>query len=164
MKRLSRRVWRRCGIGLVAALAAVQLVPYGRDHTNPAVRMEPSWDSPDTRALARQACFDCHSNETEWPAYANIAPVSWLVQHDVMEGREALNFSEWQRPQKEAKDAAEEVLDGEMPPMAYRLIHAHSRLSAADRDRLAAGLTKTLGAASKQEARERAVPTTPSYR
>ena len=61
-------------------------VPYGRDHVNPPVGAEPSWDSPETRALARQACFDCHSNETEWPAYSTVAPVSWLIQHDVSEG------------------------------------------------------------------------------
>ena len=99
------------------------------------------------RTLARQACFDCHSNETEWPAYASIAPVSWLVQHDVDEGRTVLNFSEWTRPQKEAKEAAAEVREGEMPPTAYRLIHPHARLSAADLDQLAQGLARTLGAA-----------------
>ena len=76
---------------------------------------EPSWDSPETRALATQACFDCHSNETEWPAYSAVAPVSWLIQHDVSEGRAVLNFSEWQRPQEEAKEADEEVLEGEIP-------------------------------------------------
>jgi hypothetical protein len=90
----------RVGVVLIGALLLIQLVPYGRDHDNPPVQSEPPWDSPDTRALARQACFDCHSNETEWPAYANIAPVSWLVQRDVDEGRAVLNFSEWQRPQE----------------------------------------------------------------
>ncbi len=118
-------------------------------------RKWPSWNVPATRALAKRACFDCHSNETEWPAYASIAPVSWLVQHDVDAGRAVLNFSEWTRPQKEAKEAAAEVREGEMPPTAYTLIHAHARLSAADLDRLAQGLTQTLGAAVKQEAHER---------
>ena len=108
-----------------------------------------------TRALARQACFDCHSNETEWPAYASIAPASWLVQLDVNEGRAALNFSEWPRPQEEAKKVSETVLEGEMPPAAYRLIHAHARLSIRDRDRLAQGLAKTLGVSLEQEGRER---------
>jgi heme-binding protein len=107
------------------------------------------------RTLARQACFECHSNETEWPAYASIAPVSWLVQHDVDEGRTVLNFSEWTRPQKEAKEAAAEVREGEMPPTAYKLIHAHARLGAADLDQLAQGLAQTLGAAVEQETRAR---------
>jgi hypothetical protein len=129
---------------MLAGFAVIQLVPYGRDHTNPPVIAEPRWDSAETRALARQACFDCHSNETEWPAYANIAPASWLVQHDVDEGRAVLNFSEWTRPQEEAKEAAEEVHEGEMPPAVYTLVHAHARLNAADRERLAQGLARTL--------------------
>lgn len=152
MNVFNRTWWSRIGLGLLGALVAVQLVPYGRDHINPPLTGEPIWDSPQTRALAKQACFDCHSNETEWPAYASIAPVSWLVQHDVEEGRAALNFSEWTRPQKEAKEAAKEVREGEMPPAAYKLIHAHARLSAADLDRLAQGLTHTLRAAAEPEA------------
>jgi hypothetical protein len=155
MNVFNRKWWFRIGLGLLGALVAIQLIPYGRDHINPPVTGEPAWDSPQTRTLVKQACFDCHSNETEWPAYASIAPVSWLVQHDVDEGRAVLNFSEWTRPQKEAKEAAKEVREGEMPPTAYKLIHAHARLSAVDLDRLAHGLTQTLGVAVEQEAHER---------
>jgi len=141
-----RRWWTRGGVGVLATLLAIQLVPYGRNHTNPPTTGEPAWDSPATRALAKQACFDCHSNETEWPGYADVAPVSWLIQRDVNEGRAALNFSEWpQHPQKAAREAAEEVREGEMPPVAYALMHGHARLTEADRTRLAAGLATTLG-------------------
>ena len=63
----------------VGGFLLIQLVPFGRDHTNPPVVQEPNWDSPATRELAQRACFDCHSNETVWPWYSNIAPVSWLV-------------------------------------------------------------------------------------
>lgn len=153
MKLPTRRWWSWVGLGLLAFLLAIQLVPYGRDHVNPPTLSEPIWDSPATRALAKQACFDCHSNETEWPAYARIAPASWLVQHDVIEGRAVLNFSEWQRPQEKSSDAAEELLEGEMPPAMYRLMHAHARLSDLERDRLAGGLAKTLG--GLQQKRER---------
>jgi hypothetical protein len=149
-----RRAFRLGLLFLIGAFLLIQLIPYGHDHANPPVGAEPAWDSPATREVATAACFDCHSNETEWPAYASIAPVSWLVQHDVDEGRAVLNFSEWTRPQKEAKEAAKEVLEGEMPPTAYKLIHAHARLSAADLDRLAKGLTQTLGVAVGQEAHE----------
>ena len=142
---LNRKRVSRVLIGVLGTLLAVQLVPYGRDHTNPPVAGEPTWDAPETRALAQQACFDCHSNETQWPAYASVAPVSWLVQHDVNEGRATLNFSEWPRPQEQAKQASEEVVEGDMPPVAYTLLHAHARLNAADRDRLAKGLARTLG-------------------
>lgn len=155
MKVLNGRRLFRVGAGLLGVFLAIQLVPYGRDHRNPPLRGEPTWDSPTTRALAKQACFDCHSNETEWPAYASIAPVSWLVQHDVDEGRAVLNFSEWQRPQKEATKASEELLEGEMPPTAYLLMHSNARLGNADRDRLAQGLKKTLGGSTQQEADER---------
>jgi mono/diheme cytochrome c family protein len=155
MNVVNRKWWSRIALGLLATFVAIQLVPYGRNHTNPPIAGEPTWDVPATRALAKQACFDCHSNETQWPAYASIAPVSWLVQRDVDEGRAALNFSEWTRPQKEAEEAAKEVREGEMPPAAYKLIHAHARLSAADLDRLAQGLTQTLGMAVDQEAHRR---------
>jgi mono/diheme cytochrome c family protein len=144
MKLPNRRFWVRAGLVVVLAFVAIQFVPYGRDHVNPPVGAEPAWDSPETRALAKQACFDCHSNETEWPAYSKVAPVSWVVQRDVYEGRALLNLSEWQRPQEEAKEAAEEVLEGEMPPRMYQLMHAHARLSATERERLARGLERTL--------------------
>lgn len=153
MRLPSLRFWVRSALVLVVAFVAIQFVPYGRRHDNPPVSAEPVWDSPETRALARRACFDCHSNETEWPVYSNIAPASWLVQHDVAEGRAALNFSEWQRRQKEAQEAAEEVREGKMPLRIYQVMHAHARLSAADRERLSRGLEKTVGPPRREAAR-----------
>ena len=141
----------RIAIVLLAVFAAIQLIPYGRDHTNPPSVLEPGWDSPATRILAQKACFDCHSNETVWPAYANVAPVSWLVQRDVDEGRAMLNFSEWQRPQDEAGEAAKAVEEGEMPPAQYLLMHSAAKLSAADRDRLVQGLVRTVGPSSPED-------------
>ena len=149
----SRRFLVRSGLVLVLAFVVIQFVPYGRNHVNPPVGAEPTWDSPGTRVLAKQACFDCHSNETEWPAYSRVAPVSWLIQRDVSQGRTVLNFSEWQRPQEEAKEAAEGVLEGDMPLRIYRLMHAHARLRAADRERLARGLERTLGRRAEEVAR-----------
>jgi mono/diheme cytochrome c family protein len=150
MKMLDRKWGVRIGFGVVGVLLAIQAIPYGGAHTNPPITSEPSWDTPATRVLAKRACFDCHSNETEWPAYASFAPVSWLVQHDVDEGRAVLNFSEWTRPQKDAKEAPEEITQGEMPPAAYLLVHGHARLSEADRDRLAQGLAKTVSVGPQQ--------------
>jgi hypothetical protein len=155
MNVFNRKWWPRIALGLFATFLAIQFVPYGRDHINPPVLGEPTWDAPETRALAKQACFDCHSNETEWPAYASIAPISWLVQRDVNEGRAVLNFSEWPRPQEEAKEAPEEVVEGEMPPAVYSLVHPHARLNGVDRARLAQGLARSLGVEVKREARER---------
>ena len=150
MTHLNRRMWVASTVALIGTVLVIQLVPYGRDHANPSVTAEPRWDSPATRALAKQACFDCHSNETAWPSYSNVAPASWLVQRDVLEARAVLNFSEWHRAQKEAKDSSEEVRQGEMPPMSYRLMHPQARLSVADRERLASGLAKTIAASTAQ--------------
>ena len=145
---MPRNWFSRTVIALAAASIGGQAVPYGRDHSTPPRTMEPLWDSATTRELARRACFDCHSNETAWPRYANVAPVSWLVQYDVDEGRAKLNFSEWARPQEEAGEAAEVMAEGEMPPSTYLLMHRTARLSASERQQLMHGLTRTIGNAS----------------
>ena len=128
----------------LALLLLAQAVPYGRSHTNPPTSAEPRWDSPQTRELAARACFDCHSNLTKWPWYSNIAPVSWLIQRDVDGGRAALNFSEWNKPQDGAGDAAEAIASGSMPPWFYPIMHPNASLSKADQQRLIAGLAATL--------------------
>jgi len=124
----------------------IQAVPYGRDHTNPAITGAPNWDSPATRELARRACFDCHSNEVHWPWYSHVAPVSWLVQRDVDEGRAVFNVSEWNRPQEEAAESAESVRSGEMPLGPYLWLHPTARLKATETAALIAGLAATFGA------------------
>ena len=114
---------------IVVFFIALQLVPYGHPHANPPVQAEPNWDSPQTRELAKRACFDCHSNETVWPWYSNVAPVSWLIQKDVEEGRARLNFSEWNRAQREARGAARQVQQGRLPLANYLMIHPSAKLS-----------------------------------
>jgi hypothetical protein len=155
----NRPLWVTILILAVLALVAVillalliQLIPYGKNHTNPPVVQEPNWDSPQTRELAARACFDCHSNETGWPWYSSIAPFSWLIQHDVDEGRQRLNFSEWgaaasgqsNRRERETREIGEVILEGEMPPAYYIPLHPVSRLTAAEKQALADGLTATL--------------------
>lgn len=133
-------------IGAASLLILVQAIPYGRAHTNPPVQGEPFWDSPRTRELAARACFDCHSNQTKWPWYSRIAPVSWLVVKDVERGREHLNASEWQREQKDAREAAEEVREGSMPLPIYLPAHPEARLDAVEKADLIRGLEATFGA------------------
>ena len=123
----------------------IQLVPFGHTHTNPPVTKEPAWNSPDTRALVKRACFDCHSNQTTWPWYAHVAPISWLLQRDVNGGRSHLNFTEWDHPQKHAKDVEAEVKQGDMPPWFYLPMHPLARLSDAEKQALMDGAEKTLG-------------------
>jgi mono/diheme cytochrome c family protein len=135
------------GLAGAAVLLAVQLVPYGHDHPNPLPLAEPSWDSPATRQLAKRACFNCHSFETEWPWYAAIAPASWLVFHDVHEGRRKLNFSTWQNGVLDGESPAviaKQIRDGEMPPWQYLLAHPEARLSPAEKKQLSAGLQATV--------------------
>jgi len=120
---------------------AIQFVPYGRDHTNPQTVQEIKWNTPQTRALAQDGCFACHSNLTEWPWYASVAPASWLTQHDVEDGRAKLNFSEWQRPQEANLEEVVDVLrNDEMPPRQYKLIHSEARLSDVQRQQLERGI------------------------
>ena len=139
--------------GAVIVLAAIQLVPFGRDHQNPPVTGEPAWDSPRTRELFFRACKDCHSNETTWPWYSNVAPASWLAQVDVNIGRKKLNVSEWGRPAKnEGDEAAEEVREGKMPPFFYLPAHTEAKLNAAEKEELVRGLVATFG--EKKEERE----------
>ena len=134
-------------VALVVLFGLIQLVPYGRDHSNPPVTQEVKWDSPRTRELAVGACYDCHSNLTVWPWYSNVAPVSWLVQMDVDEGRSILNFSEWNLPQDaELDEIVEVVREGEMPPWQYKPLHPAGRLSSAEQDELARELERTLAA------------------
>lgn len=128
---------------LFVAAIGVQFVPYGRDHSNPQTTAEPRWDSPETARLAKAACYDCHSNQTEWPWYSHIAPFSWLVQYDVEKAREHLNFTEWNEAQDDADEAPEEVEEGNMPLSYYVWLHPEADLSPAARKKLVQGLKAT---------------------
>ncbi|HSJ85045.1 MAG TPA: heme-binding domain-containing protein [Acidimicrobiia bacterium] len=131
---------------------AIQFIPYGRAHANPPVQAEPVWSSSETRELTVRACFDCHSNETEWPWYSNIAPVSWLVQRDVDQGRAKANWSEWASdPDDESSESAETVIDGSMPPGLFTILHPEARLTDAEVDALVAGLESTFGSSGDGE-------------
>ncbi len=130
---------------LLLVLVVIQFVPFGHDHTNPPVTKEPSWDSPQTRDLFHRACFDCHSNTTTWPWYSHVAPVSWLVQRDVNGGRKHLNFTEWDRAQRHAKDVAAEVKTGDMPPWFYLPMHPAAKLTEPEKQALTDGAEKNLG-------------------
>ncbi|MFN8629073.1 MAG: heme-binding domain-containing protein [Chloroflexota bacterium] len=140
------RRWVLRGIAIVVAgFLAIQLVPYGRSHDNPPVTAEPQWDSPATRDLAARACFDCHSNATVWPWYTNIAPVSWITQRHVNEGRSKVNFSTWGTGRQEAEHVGRQISSGEMPPWDYLLMHPSAQLTYEEKAQLIQGLQKTLG-------------------
>jgi mono/diheme cytochrome c family protein len=137
---------------LVVLFVLIQLVPYGRNHTNPPVVREPNWDTPRTRALFMQTCGNCHSNETKWPWYSNVAPVSWLVQRDVDEGRSLFDASDW-KPDADGSSHAWRMLEkGKMPPSYYLPLHPEARLSAQEKAELVKGLKSTFTVAEERKA------------
>jgi hypothetical protein len=129
---------------IVGVFALMQLVPYGRTHSNPPVIEEPAWDSPRTRELAVRACFNCHSNQTRWPWYADLAPFSWVVQFDVEVARSVINFSEWNRTYDLAPYSGPSVRTGNMPTLKYRMAHPEANLTQQETLELARGLDATL--------------------
>lgn len=146
---MTARIIKSLSIAIAAALVLfllIQLIPYGKDHANPPVVSEPNWDRQQTRDQAQRACFDCHSNQTIWPWYSTVAPVSWLVFSDVVEGRRRMNFSDWQRFRLQEPGEISSVLsEGEMPPIQYLLMHPTARLSATEKSQLITGFQITMG-------------------
>lgn len=97
---------------------------------------------PDVRQVLEQKCADCHSNRTHWPVYSRLAPGSWLMEHDVHEGRAALNLSKWEALGTEQRiDAlsriAAEIRSEEMPPTAYTMMHPTRHISDEEKQRVA---------------------------
>jgi hypothetical protein len=119
--------------GLVLAgivlFGLIQLVPFGHDHTNPPMVSEPKWSSPQARSLVKQNCFQCHSNETVWPWYSNVAPASWLLSFDVVAGRANFNFSDWNANPGELDEMVGAIQEGEMPPIQYTIFHPEANLN-----------------------------------
>jgi len=125
---------------LAILLAAAQTIPVSR--TNPPEQSDPQAPATITRLL-RGACYDCHSNQTRWPWYSAIAPVSWMVSHHVTEARRRLNFSEWadytsdpDTASHKLAEIADQVASGRMAPWYYRVMHPEARLSGAERQAL----------------------------
>jgi Haem-binding domain len=135
-----RRVLKRVLLAFGIVLIAIQFVPYGWWHDNPPVVDGAPWPDPAAEAVARSSCYACHSNETDWPLYSYVAPMSWLVRSDVESGRDEFNFSNWDRSDGDADEAVEMIEDGSMPPDRYTLIHRDASLSAEERDVLVSAL------------------------
>ncbi|HTN69548.1 MAG TPA: heme-binding domain-containing protein [Methylomirabilota bacterium] len=131
-----KRWLKRSGLALVVLLAGIQFVPITR--TNPPERgtaLEPR----EVRALLQRSCYDCHSNETRWPWYSQIAPVSFLIAGDVKEGRREVNFSLWdgynvQIKARKLGEIAKQVERGAMPQWYYVLMHPEAKLSQGEKE------------------------------
>ena len=131
----------------LGTMVTIQAIPYGRAHSNPPITGEPEWATPRTRELMVRACFGCHSNEVEYPAYASVAPISWVVETHVSEGREKVNYSEFDSRQRGADETIEVIEEGSMPPGYYTQFgrHPEAKLTTAEIAELIAGLKATPG-------------------
>ena len=131
----NRKVSRLILIVIVVAVVVAQIVPVTRD--NPPIQADFN-ASPAVNQVLKKSCYDCHSNETVWPWYSYVAPVSWLVAGDVHDARKMLNFSNWGiLPEQKIKRAPlnmwDEVDQGGMPLPMYLLMHRDARLTDADK-------------------------------
>lgn len=139
-----RKIGKKILIGLLAVFIVMQF--FRIDKTNPPVVAELDFlemhaPSNEVKTLMENACYDCHSNKTEYPWYSNVAPVSWFLSHHIEEGREHLNFSEWGNYPEEKRnhkldECAEEVEEGEMPLASYTWTHGDAKLSAEQKETL----------------------------
>lgn len=135
--------WAVIGLGIV--VIAIQFLPIGPPRDNPPVTGEPHWDTPQTRALFQRSCGDCHSNETRWPWYSYIAPMSWYVAEHVQHGRREFNVSEWSaKALRTAGEAKKEMEHDKMPLPSYLRLHPEARLDAEEESTLVRGITATL--------------------
>jgi len=126
---------------LVLLFVVIQFIPSDRPEViadNPSDFLKNNEVPESIESILRESCYDCHSNETVYPWYAYVAPVSFLVSKDTREGRDELNFSYWEDLDKIEKaemldEISEEVEEGEMPMKIYPLTHPDAKLSDADR-------------------------------
>lgn len=143
---MSKKWTFRIVTGLLIVLVGMQFIRADRSTpiTNPGIDfMQLAAPPAEIATLVKTACYDCHSYQTTYPWYSNVAPISWWIDSHVKDGRKHLNFSEWgkyplKKRIKKAEETAEEVEEGHMPESSYTWMHGGSRLTAAQRTQLAA--------------------------
>ncbi|HOJ02425.1 MAG TPA: heme-binding domain-containing protein [Bacteroidota bacterium] len=125
-------------LGLLVVFALMQTVQPERTNPDDGIAMKAP---AEVQAVLKRACYDCHSNDTRWPWYSYVAPVSWFLSKHVVEGREHLNFSRWEAMDDRTRmHAASEIIEvlqsGEMPLSSYLLLHGEAELSTQDKQLL----------------------------
>jgi hypothetical protein len=139
---LMKKKWKQSLAALVILFPAAQFFQPAR--TNPPVKtdfLKTTAAPPHIAAMFRSACYDCHSDETRWPWYSRVSPVSWQIAQDVNHGRKHVNLSEWPAAKpdlarRKIEDMSDEIDDGDMPLKKYTLIHADARLTPSQRTEL----------------------------
>jgi heme-binding protein len=120
---------------LLCLFIVLQFFPIGwfvpsMELKNPPVQHNIQWSSPEAAQLMHEICYTCHSNQTQLPIYAQIAPVSWIAARDVNMARAALNFSEQKFQEIDTYRLIAYIGSDTMPPKAYRLMHPEANLTA----------------------------------
>ena len=135
---------RKIIIALVLLFVAIQFVPVELNQSKTTSKDDfiATLNPPtEIATMLQTSCYDCHSNNTNYPWYDKIAPVSFFVRHHIDEAKEELNFSEWntfsdKRKKKKLKEIVEETEEGEMPLTAYTIMHGEAKLSSEQRKQL----------------------------
>ena len=132
---------KKISIGLIAVLVIIQF--FRIDKTNPVIIQENDFititNPPENvSVILKTSCYDCHSNETKYPWYTNISPLSWWIKDHINEGREELNFSEWgtfkeKRKNHKLEECIELIDEDEMPLLSYLITHGDAKLTADDK-------------------------------
>lgn len=143
MKRGLRRGLAAAAILLLAGFVGIQWVPCPTK--NPSGGKPVKWDSPQTEHLFRRACADCHSNETVWPWYSRVAPVSWFVSGHVQDARADWNIST--DSETDMEEVTHQIRRNKMPLPSYLWLHPEARLTEQEKTNLLQGLEKTLSPA-----------------
>ena len=136
------RVWlRRTTLGLAALFLVSQLIPV--DRHNPPVDASHSIDAAEkvpapVQGVFHRSCRNCHSDETSWPWYSYVAPISWMIANDVHNARKKMNLSEWgtysaKKREEKLEDICEQVTDGDMPDAMYAFFHREARVTPQER-------------------------------
>jgi len=136
-----RRWVERVGLATWFLLLVIQLIPVNRSNPviNPSMTIYATQPVPaDVKAVFERSCKNCHSNETSWPWYSYVAPVSWVVAHDVHQARKTMNLSEWasyapQRKEDKLEEICEQLTNGDMPDRKYAILHRNAKLTAEER-------------------------------
>lgn len=138
MKYLPKSKWKQAGLILLLTFVLIQFYPRPEKNISSAQsinsieQLYPLQDS--ILQVLKAACYDCHSNNTNYPWYSNIQPVAWFLNRHILEGKEELNFDEFgayskRRQQSKLKAIVNQVKDGEMPLTSYKILHNAARLS-----------------------------------
>lgn len=150
-----KRLWIACSAASAVCVASLVPGPYASVTAAPGGPLFQSAQLGSTTvATLQRACGNCHSNQTEWPWYSRIAPVSWMVRKDVSEGRKFLNFSFWAEYGPEGQSqllalSAARIRDRAMPPSRYLLLHPEAELNDREMSALTAALERESGRLSK---------------